>query len=67
MESYEFVKLDMFNNYSMFYKIIGSNPSLKPYLFAAHYDVVPVTGQKWNYDPFGGKYCKKVFLIFNFS
>ncbi|MBN2510026.1 MAG: M20/M25/M40 family metallo-hydrolase [Spirochaetales bacterium] len=32
----------------------GSNPSLKPGLFCAHYDVVGTEGQRWTMDPFGG-------------
>ncbi|MCX8185947.1 MAG: M20/M25/M40 family metallo-hydrolase [Sulfolobales archaeon] len=36
-----------------FYSVIGSVGSGDPQLmFLAHYDVVPVEGQSWNYDPF---------------
>lgn len=45
-------------NYSLLYKWQGTDPSLKPILVTAHYDVVPVlpgTENKWSADPFGGE------------
>lgn len=33
----------------------GQDPSLKPVLLMAHYDVVPVTNQNWSRNPFGGE------------
>lgn len=37
----------------MLYKIEGKDTDLKPYLLAAHYDVVPVNEDEWSYSPFG--------------
>ncbi len=45
-------------NKSLLYKWQGSDPSLKPILVTAHYDVVPVipgTEGKWEQQPFDGK------------
>ncbi len=36
----------------------GKKTNLNPVLFVAHYDVVPVEGQKWTKDPFGGEIDK---------
>jgi carboxypeptidase PM20D1 len=41
----------------MLYEITGNDHTLKPYLFAAHYDVVPATSQtsdSWSHTPFSG-------------
>lgn len=43
---------------SLLYTWVGTDPTLKPILLAAHMDVVPVepgTEQKWQQDPFGGR------------
>jgi acetylornithine deacetylase/succinyl-diaminopimelate desuccinylase-like protein len=50
LESYSFVEFE-FVNRSLFYKINGKNPNLKPYLLAAHFDVVGVENN-WDHDPF---------------
>eukprot|EP01133_Synstelium_polycarpum_P001400 gene1400-1616_t len=42
------------NTYSLLYEWKGSDPSLNPIIINAHYDVVPVTDQKWLHDPFSG-------------
>ena len=57
IEKYPFVKLNLINQYSMLYKIDGTDQSLKPYLFAAHFDVVPAFAQddNWTHDPFSAK------------
>lgn len=55
MENYPFVKLEVINNYSLLYKIQGTNTSLKPYLLAAHFDVVPADPTNWSHDPFMAK------------
>lgn len=55
MEKYPFVKLEIINSYSFLYKIEGTEKSLKPYLLAAHYDVVPADATNWDWDPFSGK------------
>ncbi|RMZ96294.1 putative carboxypeptidase PM20D1 [Brachionus plicatilis] len=54
IEAYKYAKLDIINNYSLLYKIQGSDLALKPYLLAAHFDVVPADGQNdnWKFDPF---------------
>jgi carboxypeptidase PM20D1 len=44
--------------HSLLYTWEGTDASLRPILFAAHLDVVPVepgTEQKWQEDPFGGR------------
>ena len=56
LESYDFVRLELVNNQSLLYTIQGSDDSLKPYLLAAHYDVVPADGNGWLHDPFEGKH-----------
>lgn len=38
----------------MLYKVEGKNSALKPYLIAAHYDVVPAESEQWEHDPFSG-------------
>jgi carboxypeptidase PM20D1 len=54
LESYPFVKFNFINNYSILYEIKGSRSDLKPYLLAAHFDVVPANAQedKWTHEPF---------------
>jgi carboxypeptidase PM20D1 len=43
-------------NHSLIFYWPGSNPSLKPGLFLAHQDVVPVTAESnWTFPPFSGK------------
>lgn len=44
-------------DYTLLYRWRGSNPDLKPVLFAGHYDVVPVvpgTESQWHEPPFAG-------------
>ena len=46
------------NTYSLLYKWPGSDPSLKPVVFLAHFDVVPVepgTEDKWKYGAYSGE------------
>jgi len=50
-----------FNLFSHLYKWQGSDPSLKPAVFMAHLDVVPVIDKNlpdWKADPFGGEIKK---------
>jgi carboxypeptidase PM20D1 len=45
------------NDYSLMYTWPGSDPALKPVVFLAHMDVVPVdagSAQLWTHDPFSG-------------
>ncbi|THH01774.1 hypothetical protein EW145_g6858 [Phellinidium pouzarii] len=45
------------NTYGLLFEWVGSDPSLKPLLLAAHQDVVPVdprTVDEWAYPPFSG-------------
>jgi carboxypeptidase PM20D1 len=45
------------NDYSLIYRLPGSDPSLEPVLFMSHIDVVPVeesTVDEWTYPPFDG-------------
>lgn len=51
--------LEKINTYGLLYTWQGSDPSLKPLLFTAHQDVVPVdksTRDQWIHDPFEGHY-----------
>ena len=61
-ESYPLVheraELTVVNDYTLLYRIEGSDASLKPVLFMGHMDVVPVddvTLAEWTEDPFGGE------------
>jgi carboxypeptidase PM20D1 len=52
------LKLEVINKYALLFKWQGSNPALKPVIFIAHMDVVPVeagTEGSWKYPPFSGK------------
>lgn len=53
IEKHSFVTFTLINEYSILYKVQGKNPSLNPYLLAAHLDVVPVIEEEWQYAPFG--------------
>ena len=49
---------ELVNQYSLLYVIQGSEPSLKPLLFMAHQDVVPIepgTEKNWTHPPFSGQ------------
>lgn len=51
------IELKVINDYSLLYKWPGSDTSLKPVIFMAHIDVVPVepgTESGWTYEPFSG-------------
>ena len=51
------LELEMVNELSLLYRWKGSDASLKPILFMAHQDVVPVdveTIDRWAYEPFSG-------------
>ncbi len=51
------LKVETIAQYSLFINWKGSNKALKPVLFDAHYDVVPIepgTESDWKYPPFGG-------------
>ena len=54
LETYPYVNFKFINNYSILYEIKGIRDDLKPYLFAAHFDVVPANAQedKWTHEPF---------------
>ncbi len=44
------------NKYSLLYRWKGKNPTLKPVLYMAHLDVVPVEKEiDWTYPPFSGQ------------
>ena len=49
--------VQFFNEHSLLIKWVGINPSLKPALFLAHSDVVPIQDNeksKWKHPPFSG-------------
>ncbi len=55
---HERAELTVINDYSLLYRISGSDPSLKPVMLMGHMDVVPVddvTLAEWTHDPFAGK------------
>ena len=43
------------NKYGILLKWKGSDPSLKPVVTMAHYDVVSCEGQNWKYDPYAAE------------
>ena len=50
-------ELTLAGEYTMLYRLQGSNPDLQPVLITAHYDVVPVlpgTESRWREPPFAG-------------
>ena len=55
VHSSKLVDYEVVANYSLLYKVKGSNPSLKPYMLTAHLDVVPALElDKWEAPPFSG-------------
>jgi len=48
------VTLETVANYSLLYKIQGSDETLLPYMLCSHMDVVPAEKDKWSVDPFEG-------------
>ncbi len=51
------LNIEVINKYALLFKWQGSNPSLKPVIFIAHMDVVPVepgTENTWKYPPYSG-------------
>ena len=48
-----FVSYEVFNNLSLLITVEGKNPSLTPYLLAAHFDVFPFIQGEWKYPGFG--------------
>lgn len=54
---HEHTELEMVNKYGLLYTLPGSSEDLKPALFMAHQDVVPVAdASKWKYPPFDAYY-----------
>lgn len=49
------VTYEVVANYSLLYKVQGSDPKLTPYLLASHFDVVPAPSDGWDADPFGAE------------
>ncbi len=55
---HERAELTLINDYTLLFRIDGSDASLKPVMFMGHTDVVPVddvTLAEWTQDPFGGE------------
>ncbi|XP_077977194.1 N-fatty-acyl-amino acid synthase/hydrolase PM20D1-like [Glandiceps talaboti] len=48
------VKREVVANYSLLFTVAGTDKHIKPYMLAAHTDVVPVQGQQWDYPSFEG-------------
>jgi carboxypeptidase PM20D1 len=56
---HEHLEKTVLQNHSLVYYWPGSDPRLKPALFLAHQDVVPVTAEaNWTFPPFSGKVSK---------
>lgn len=56
---HERLKLNIINSFGLLYTWEGSNSDLKPILFTAHQDVVPVNNEtidEWEFPPFSGHY-----------
>ncbi|KAL9960374.1 hypothetical protein ACROYT_G033824 [Oculina patagonica] len=53
--SHPLVEHKVIANYSLLVSIKGSDASLKPYLIASHFDVVPATNESWDVPPFEGR------------
>ncbi|KAL3422828.1 peptidase family M20/M25/M40 [Phlyctema vagabunda] len=56
---YEHFEVSTVNEHGLLYTWSGSDASLKPLLFMAHQDVVPVSNStlsRWTYPPFSGHY-----------
>lgn len=54
---FEKAELVRLNTHTLLFRLKGQDAALKPVLFSAHYDVVPVnpgTERAWTYPPFGG-------------
>ncbi|KAJ3000614.1 hypothetical protein HDV02_004299 [Globomyces sp. JEL0801] len=54
---HRYLKKVVIRDYSILYIWKGSNPNLKPFMFMAHQDVVPVdpsTANEWIHSPFSG-------------
>jgi carboxypeptidase PM20D1 len=55
---HQYLKREIISNATLLYTWEGTNPDLKPVLFAAHQDVVPAEEQTldaWTYPPFSGE------------
>jgi carboxypeptidase PM20D1 len=50
----EHLRRDLVGNRAILYEWTGSNPSLEPAIFMAHYDVVPPGETAWTHPPFSG-------------
>ncbi|KAL2710782.1 hypothetical protein KLU848_0601 [Kluyveromyces marxianus] len=60
------LKRELVNEVGLVYTWKGSKPELKPIMFTAHQDVVPVnknTWKSWTYPPFSGHYDEETDLI----
>lgn len=57
MKRHQKTTLESPNRLSLLYTLTGSNPSLKPALYMAHQDVVPInSAADWTHPPFSGYY-----------
>lgn len=63
---YKHVKVETVNELGLLYTWQGSEEDLKPVLFMAHQDVVPVnriTWDSWEYPPFSGHYDEETDIV----
>lgn len=57
---FEKAKVTKINTYGLLFEVEGENPALKPAMFMAHQDTVPIGDIKeWKFDPLGGFYDDK--------
>ncbi|CAR28831.1 hypothetical protein ZYGR_0U01890 [Zygosaccharomyces rouxii] len=64
--TYQHLKVEKVNEIGLLYTWEGSDSSLKPVIFMAHQDVVPVnrrTWDEWEYPPFSGYYDEETDYI----
>lgn len=52
---HKYAEKTVINNYSLIYKIDGSDETLLPACFLSHQDVVPAPAEGWECEPFGGE------------
>ncbi|XP_074661789.1 N-fatty-acyl-amino acid synthase/hydrolase PM20D1.2-like [Tubulanus polymorphus] len=62
IHSSQIVEWQVIHNYSLLYKVTGSNQRLKPYMLYGHLDVVPAQSDEWNEPAFEGKIVNNEFI-----
>ncbi|EDV20466.1 uncharacterized protein TRIADDRAFT_31955 [Trichoplax adhaerens] len=52
IHSSNFIQRILFANYTLLYRVEGTNSTLPPYMLVSHLDVVPAKAAEWQVDPF---------------